>query len=209
MSNEEFEPITKGAAKGGDDAAADTAAGPELTDLGEAASSSDARDAEINELKSQLAAAQDKLMRAAADVQNIRKRADRERREAEVFGGTKLARDLLTVYDNLENALSHASDEFKEKEAGLFGGVDLTKKELLNAFSKHKILPIDPEIGTKFDANFHQAMYEAPSATAPAGAVIEVIQVGFKINDRLLRPAMVGVARQEPDNAPEVGSALD
>lgn len=179
------------------------------TGFADSSAAGDDKDLRILQLEDELKTAKDKLMRAAADVQNIRKRADRERREAETYGGTKLARDLLSVYDNLDQALSLASDQVREQEAGLINGIDLTKKELLNAFAKHKITVIAPEIGAKFDANVHQAMFEAPSETAAPGSVIEVMQAGFSIGERLLRPAMVGVARASSNHAPNLGSALD
>ena len=151
-------------------------------------------DDQVAQLEAEVAKLKDQLMRAAADLQNARKRADKERREAEAYGGAKLARDILTVYDNLDAAIKLASDELQEREPGFFNGVSLTQKELINAFGKHSIKPIDPEIGEKFDPNQHQAMFEAPAPGAEAGTVMQVIQVGFMISGRLLRPAMVGVA---------------
>ncbi|MEO1122329.1 MAG: nucleotide exchange factor GrpE, partial [Pseudomonadota bacterium] len=121
--------------------------------------------------------------------------AERDRRDAEVYGGTKLARDILPVYDNLKQAIALASDELREKEAGFFNGIDLTLKELVNGFAKHKITPIHPDKGERFDPHQHQAMFEAPVPGAPAGTVIEVMATGFMIADKLLRPAMVGVAK--------------
>ncbi|MEO1505061.1 MAG: nucleotide exchange factor GrpE [Pseudomonadota bacterium] len=146
-------------------------------------------------LEIELAETKDRLMRAAADLQNLRKRAERDRRDAEVYGGTKLARDILPVYDNLKQAIALASDELREKEAGFFNGIDLTLKELVNGFAKHKITPIHPDKGERFDPHQHQAMFEAPVPGAPAGTVIEVMATGFMIADKLLRPAMVGVAK--------------
>lgn len=168
--------------------------------------SSDPRDLRIEILEAEAADLNDKLMRAAADVQNARKRAERDRRDAEAYGGAKLARDLLAVYDNLDAALKLATDELREKEPGFFNGVELTRKELLNAFAKHKISPLEPEIGDRFDPNHHQAMFEAPSEDAEPGSIIQVMQSGFMISERLLRPAMVGVARKadtaaDPDAA--------
>lgn len=157
--------------------------------------------AEVAALRDEVAALKDQLLRAAADLQNMRKRAERDRRDAETFGGAKLARDLLGVYDNLDAALNAASEDLQDRESGFFNGVELTRKELLNAFSKHRIEPVEPTIGERFDANRHQAMFEAPAPDAEPGSVIQVMQCGFMIADRLLRPAMVGVAQRQSASA--------
>ena len=163
--------------------------------------------ARIALLEAELAENRDRLMRAAADLQNMRKRAERDRRDAETFGGTKLARDLLPVYDNLSQAIAMASDELREKEAGFFNGVDLTLKELVNGFAKHQITPIAPEKGERFDPHQHQAMFEAPDAEALAGSVIQVMAVGFSIAGKLLRPAMVGVSKGDPAAAGDASAS--
>ncbi|MEM7268614.1 MAG: nucleotide exchange factor GrpE [Pseudomonadota bacterium] len=144
--------------------------------------------AERDELK-------DKLMRALAEAENTRRRAERDRKDAEAFGGTKLARDLLEVHDNFGRALASADDAAKEHAASLIEGVELTQKGLLAAFAKHKIEMVSPEPGEKFDPNLHQAMFEAPIPGAEPGSIIEVMQAGFTIAGRLLRPALVGVAK--------------
>ena len=137
---------------------------------------------------------QDKLMRTLADSENLRKRSIRDRSDAEVYGGTKLARDLLSVYDNITRALGAVSDEQRKSNAGLIEGIELTRKELINGFEKHKIIRIMPEEGDVFDPLIHQAMFEAPLPESKAGEIIQVMAVGFKIGDRLLRPAQVGVS---------------
>ena len=137
---------------------------------------------------------QDKLMRTLADSENLRKRSIRDRSDAEVYGGTKLARDLLSVYDNITRALDAVSDEQRKSNAGLIEGIELTRKELINGFEKHKIIRITPEEGDVFDPLIHQAMFEAPLPESKAGEIIQVMAVGFKIGDRLLRPAQVGVS---------------
>ena len=137
---------------------------------------------------------QDKLMRTLADSENLRKRSIRDRSDAEVYGGTKLARDLLSVYDNITRALDAVSDEQRKSNAGLIEGIELTRKELINGFEKHKIKRIMPEEGDVFDPLLHQAMFEAPLPESKAGEIIQVMAVGFKIGDRLLRPAQVGVS---------------
>ena len=137
---------------------------------------------------------QDKLMRTLADSENLRKRSIRDRSDAEVYGGTKLARDLLSVYDNITRALDAVSDEQRKSNAGLIEGIELTRKELINGFEKHKIIRIMPEEGDVFDPLLHQAMFEAPLPESKAGEIIQVMAVGFKIGDRLLRPAQVCVS---------------
>jgi molecular chaperone GrpE len=145
----------------------------------------------------------DKLLRALAESENIRRRAERDRKDAEAYGGTKLARDLLAVHDSLARTLEAADDTMREQARGFIEGVELTRRELLNAFTKHKIEKINPVIGEKFDPNRHQAMFEAPIPGAEPGTVIEVMQAGFTIADRLLRPALVGVARKAPQPVAE------
>jgi len=136
----------------------------------------------------------DRFMRALADAENSRKRSDRDRREAENYGGSKLARDLLPVYDNMKRALEAATDEQREVSSALIEGVELTMRELVNVFGKHGIVPVSPEVGDKFDPKVHQAMFEAPVPGTKAGEVIQVAAEGFMLHDRLLRPAQVGVS---------------
>jgi molecular chaperone GrpE len=138
--------------------------------------------------------AKDRLMRALAESENIRKRAERDRKDAEIYGGTKLARDLLSVYDNMSRALENINDELREKEIALVEGLELTQRELVSIFSKHKIDQIEPFEGDKFDPKYHQAMFEAPVPGTVKGTVIQVMAKGFKIGDRLLRAAQVGVS---------------
>jgi molecular chaperone GrpE len=181
-----------------------------LPGLGEAASEAEHEAARIAALKAEVAELRDKWTRALAEGENVRRRAERDRRDAEAYGGTRLARDILTVWDNLERATKAADDELRANHAAFLEGVELTQRELLNAFAKHKIAKVTPQRGEKFDPNRHQAMFEAPVPGAEPGTVIEVLQDGFTISDRLLRPAMVGVARALPDAPraePEDGGA--
>lgn len=152
-------------------------------------------DETVADLEAELAAVKDQLLRSMADFQNLRRRADKERKDAETYGGAKLARDMLSVHDNLAAALSQASDTVRQNEAPFMNGLELTRKELLNVFGKHGIQPIEPQIGERFDPNRHQAMYEQPTDEVEPGAVVNVMQSGFMIGERLLRPAMVGVAK--------------
>lgn len=136
----------------------------------------------------------DKFMRALADAENARKRSDRDRREAENYGGSKLARDMLPVHDNMKRAMETMTEEQREANAGLFEGIELTMRELLNVFEKHGIKRIAPEVGDRFDPQLHQAMFEAPLPGTKAGDIIQVAAEGFMLHDRLLRPAQVGVS---------------
>lgn len=136
----------------------------------------------------------DRWMRAMAEAENARKRGERDRREAEAYGATRLARDLLPVYDNLKRALEAAGDEVEENAAALLEGVELTLRELTNIFTKHGITIVAPTAGEKFDPELHQAMFEAPVPGTKAGEIIQVMTEGFLLHDRLLRPAQVGVS---------------
>jgi molecular chaperone GrpE len=149
----------------------------------------------------------DKLLRALAETENVRRRALRDRKDAETYSGTKLARDLLAVHDNLDRTLSHVDDAMREQAGSFIEGIELTQRELLNAFGKHKIEKVTPALGEKFDPNRHQAMFEAPVPGAIPGTVIEVMQAGFTIADRLLRPALVGIAKAAPKSEPEKADA--
>jgi molecular chaperone GrpE len=165
-----------------------------------AAADAETRIAELEVERDEL---KDKLLRALAETENIRRRAERDRKDAETFGGTRLARDLLAVYDNLSRAMDAADETLKQNHGAFLEGVELTQRELLNAFEKHKIQLTEPQKGDKFDPNLHQAMFEAPVPGAQNGTVIEVMQPGFTIAGRLLRPALVGVARAAPEAAQE------
>ncbi|MGR3748320.1 MULTISPECIES: nucleotide exchange factor GrpE [unclassified Paracoccus (in: a-proteobacteria)] len=136
----------------------------------------------------------DKWMRALADAENSRKRADRERRDAEQYGGSRLARDLLPVHDALTRALDAAGDEQRAAASALIEGVELTLRELSNVFAKHGITVITPKAGDRFDPTWHEAMFEAALPGTTAGEIIQVMEDGFALHDRLLRPAKVGVS---------------
>ena len=149
---------------------------------------------EIEALRAERDDFRDKFMRTLADTENMRKRSDRDRREAENYGGSKLARDMLPVYDNMRRALQSVEESDKEANAAILEGVELTMRELISVFKKHGIDPIVPEVGDKFDPQLHQAMFEAPLPGTKAGDIIQVAAEGFMIHDRLLRPAQVGVS---------------
>lgn len=149
---------------------------------------------EIDQLRTERDQYKDRFMRALADAENARKRSDRDRREAENYGGSKLSRDMLPVYDNMKRALETISDEQREANSALIEGIELTMRELLSVFKKHGIEVIAPEVGDKFDPQQHQAMFEAPVPGTKAGEIIQVAAEGFMLHDRLLRPAQVGVS---------------
>jgi molecular chaperone GrpE len=136
----------------------------------------------------------DRLMRALADLENTRKRAEKDRRDAANYGGAKLARDLLPVYDNLSRALEAASEDTRAVAAGLVEGVELTLRELVNVMGRHGVERVSPEIGDAFDPHQHQAMFEAPVPGTKAGQIIQVMADGFRMHEQLLRPAQVGVS---------------
>ena len=144
-----------------------------------------------------IAGLKDQLLRQMAETENVRKRAEREREEANKYAVTKFARDLLDVADNL----SRAVESFEGDEAGasasvqtFLEGVKLTRQALFATFERYKIQKVDPQ-GQAFDHNFHQAMFEVPTNDHAPGTVVQVLQPGYVIHDRLLRPAMVGVAK--------------
>jgi molecular chaperone GrpE len=149
---------------------------------------------ELDAVKAERDEYKDRFMRALADAENSRKRADKDRREAENYGGSKLARDLLPVYDNLKRALEAISDEQRETSAAFIEGIELTQRELVNVFAKHGIKLISPAVGDRFDPQHHEAMFEAPVPGTKAGDIIQVSAEGFMLHDRLLRPAQVGVS---------------
>lgn len=149
---------------------------------------------ELEALREEKNDLQDRLLRSFADLENTRKRGERDRREAEEYGGSRLAKDMLPVYDNLRRAIDAVTDEQRESSKAVIEGVELTLKELIHVFGKHGIEPILPETGDKFDPQEHQAMFEAPSLEVKAGHIIQVMSEGFILKDRLLRPAQVGVS---------------
>lgn len=149
---------------------------------------------EIDQLRAERDEMRDRFIRALADAENTRKRGERDRREAEKYGGSKLARDMLPVFDNLKRALDAAGEAERSAAPGLIEGVELTMRALLGIFEKHGIGLISPAVGDKFDPEVHQAMFEAPLPGTKAGEIIQVTADGFMLHDRLLRAAQVGVS---------------
>jgi molecular chaperone GrpE len=168
-------------------------------------------------LAKEAAEARDKMLRTLAEMENLRKRTSREVADARTYGITGFARDVLDIADNLQRALdalpAEARDAADPGLKALIEGVELTERSLLNTLEKNGVKKFDPS-GGKFDPNFQQAMYEVPDPSVPAGTVVQVMQSGFMIGDRVLRPALVGVSKggakspasasangNEPDNA--------
>ncbi|MEM7289861.1 MAG: nucleotide exchange factor GrpE [Pseudomonadota bacterium] len=151
---------------------------------------------EIKELK-------DRMLRTAAEMENLRRRTQKDVADARDFSISKFARDVLGVADNLRRALEHVPDEEKDQPGlkSLAEGVEMTERELLSALEKNGVKKVDPK-GEKFNPNFHQAMFEVPNTEVPNNTVVQVVQVGYVIGERVLRPAMVGVSKGGPKVAP-------
>jgi molecular chaperone GrpE len=158
----------------------------------------------LAELEAEAARYKDQALRALADAENVRRRAEREREDAAKYGVSQLARDLLPVADNLRRAIESVDAQAQQDPAvaGLLTGIQATERELATALERRGIRKIEP-VGEKFDPNFHQAMFEVPTNDQPPGTVVQVLQPGYIIHDRLLRPAMVGVAKPGGDGAAE------
>jgi len=143
----------------------------------------------------------DKLLRTLADMENLRKRTAREVADAELRGVTSFARDMLGVADNIRRALDAVTPEVRSSAQAaakaLIDGVELTERELLKALEKNGVRQFTPQ-REKFDPNLHQAIFEVPDASVPAGSVVQVVQPGYMLGDRVLRPAMVGVSKGGP-----------
>jgi molecular chaperone GrpE len=154
--------------------------------------------AENSELK-------DRSLRALAETENLRRRSEREAADARTYAVTNFARDMVAVIDNLERALASVAPEQRAVADGmlktLVEGVELTAKDLTSVLGRHGVKRLDPQ-GEKFDPNFHQAMFEAPDPNVPSGAVSQVVQSGWRIADRVLRPALVGVSKGAVKTAP-------
>jgi molecular chaperone GrpE len=156
-------------------------------------------------LAKEAAEARDKMLRTLAEMENLRKRTAREVADARTYGISGFARDVLDIADNLQRALDAVPAEARAAaEPGLTAlieGVELTERSLLNALEKHGVKKFDP-IGEKFDPNFQQAMFEVPDASVPSGTVVQVVQAGYMIGERVLRPALVGVSKGGAKAAP-------
>jgi len=163
-----------------------------------------APEARIAELEAAAATLKDQLLRALAEAENTRRRAERDRQDAAKYGAVGLARDLLSVADNLRRALEALPENARTDGADwakdLITGVELIEKDFLGAFARHGIEKLEP-LGEPFDHNFHQAMFELEDPEKPAGTVVQLMQPGYRLHDRLLRAAMVGVSKGGPKAA--------
>jgi molecular chaperone GrpE len=161
----------------------------------------------IEKLNAENAELKDRALRALADVENMRRRAEREAADARTYAVTGFARDLLTVVDNFARALENLPAETRAAVEGplkaFIEGVELTGRELQAVLGRHGVKKLEPQ-GERFDPNFHQAMFEAPDEALPAGTVTQVVQSGWKIGERVLRPALVGVSKGGPKVAAKV-----
>ncbi|KQT83191.1 molecular chaperone GrpE [Aurantimonas sp. Leaf443] len=173
-----------------------------------AAASADAEriqalEAENNDVK-------DRLLRLAADMENLRRRTEREIKDARTYAVTGFAREMLQVADNLRRALEAVPAEAKAEGegslSGLVDGVEVTERSLLSVLERHGVRRLEPE-GQRFDPNFHQAMFEVPNPDLPNNTVVQVVQAGYAIGERVLRPAMVGVSKGGPKVAADAPSA--
>ncbi len=168
----------------------DNSTGPEVADP-------------VAEARSEAAEFKDKLLRTLAEMENLRKRTEREVIDARLYGIAGFARDVLAVADNMHRALEAIGPELREgadaKVKALIEGVELTQRELLKVLEKNGVKKFSPQ-GEKFDPNVHQAMYEVPTSDQTPGQVAQVIQAGYMIGDRVLRPALVAVSKAAPNS---------
>ncbi|MBF9197002.1 nucleotide exchange factor GrpE [Microvirga terrestris] len=155
-------------------------------------------------LEAEKADLKDKLLRLMADMENLRRRTEREITDARTYAVANFARDMLNVADNVRRAIESVPEEASKTAEGAFKGliegIDLTERDLLKNLERHGVKKLDPH-GQKFDPNLHQAMFEIPNAEVPNGTVLQVVQSGFVIGDRVLRPALVGVSKGGPKAA--------
>src|SRR6188508_749160 len=165
------------------------------------------------ELSKEAIELKDRLLRTLAEMENLRRRTEREVADARTYGVTNFARDIVGVADSMERAMKALDDEIRDKaDAGvkaLLDGVELTERELIKVMEKHGVKKLEPQ-GQKFDPNLHQAMFEIPDESVPAGTVVQVMQPGYTIGERVLRPALVGVSKGGPKaSAPAEAAAND
>jgi molecular chaperone GrpE len=192
----------------------DATAADNFADFAQDADTADTSSAEpdpVELLKAENADLRERFIRLAADMDNLRRRTEREVKDAKAYSAASFARDMLAVSDNLRRALEAIpTDARQTADAGLstlIEGVEMTERSMLSTLERHGVRKLDP-VGQKFDPNFHQAMFEVPNAEVPNNTVVQVVQDGYIIGERVLRPAMVGVAKGGPKlvEASEAGS---
>ncbi len=165
----------------------------------------------LETLESEVSTLKDQLLRALAEAENTRRRVERERKDLIRYGVTNFVRDILAVADNLRRALESVPSEERlnnETIEALAAGVELTEKEFLSALERHGVQKIEP-LGELFDHNIHQALFELENTGKPAGTITELMQPGYLLHDRLLRPAMVGVAKGDPETPLDRDEQID
>jgi molecular chaperone GrpE len=158
-------------------------------------------------LQTEVAALKDQLLRALAETENLRRRGQREREDALKYAAVPFMRDLIGVVDNLRRAMDSVAPEALEADEHLktlMAGLEMTEKQLATVFERHHIVKIEP-LGERLDPHSHEAMFEVPDPESPSGIVVQVVQAGYRLHDRLLRPAQVGVAKGGP--APQAQAA--
>jgi molecular chaperone GrpE len=139
----------------------------------------------------------DKMLRTLADMENLRRRTEKEVGDAKLYGVASFARDMLTFADNIRRILDNVPQELRQSGATLIEGLELTERDFVSRLARHGVKKLEPQ-GTKFDPNRHEALYEVPDESVPNGTVVQVIEDGYAIGDRVLRPAKVGISRGGP-----------
>jgi molecular chaperone GrpE len=161
----------------------------------------------VAELEAERTDLKERLLRTLAEMENLRRRTEREVQDGRTYAVTNFARDMLNVADNIRRALENVPAGATEGATkALVEGIELTERDLLKTLEKHGVKRLEPE-GQKFDPNMHQAMFEVPSEDLPAGTVTQVIQTGYAIGERVLRPALVGVSKGGVRPAPQPAAA--
>lgn len=172
---------------------------------GEEADDADADLNVLDKLMAEHTAMKDQLLRTAAEMENLRKRTTRDVQEARLYAISGFARDMLSATDNLARALQMLPPDMRENAEGplksLFEGIDMTEHEMQRMMEKNGVKKVEP-LNERFNPNFHQAMFEVPDESVPAGLCVQIVQVGYVIGDRMLRPAMVGVSKGGPKFVP-------
>lgn len=191
--NDETKPHNETADTVRDDAAA--------TAAGSVASEEASGPSEVETLQAEVASLKDRLLRTMADMENMRRRTEREIADSRVYGATNFARDMLSVVDNLHRGIESLSDDLRNSDdvalKSFIEGVQLTEADFLSRLTRHGVKKLDPK-GQKFDPNMHEALFEVPDESMPSGTVAQVVEAGYTIGDRVLRPAKVGVSRGGP-----------
>ncbi len=149
----------------------------------------------IQKMTEEISDLKDKILRSAAEMENLRRRYEKQIDDVREYSSSSFAKDMISVIDNLSRAISHKPKEMNDEVKNFILGVEMTQTELLSIFAKHGIKTIEPEVGEKFDYNIHHAISQIESDKYPESTIIDVMQVGYKIKDRLLRPASVAVTK--------------